>query len=81
MESAITADNVCSELLLRAWYLDDSVVTGPCTVGSRKRILNWATHWAFFSTNELFGPIEMKKSNVPHLEIIGAPIGDPRILC
>ena len=27
--SAITADNVCSELLLYAWYLDDGVVAGP----------------------------------------------------
>ena len=30
--SAITADNVCSELLFHAWYLDDGIVAGPCLV-------------------------------------------------
>ena len=29
--SAITADNVCSELLFHAWYLD-GIVAGPCLV-------------------------------------------------
>ena len=30
--SAITADNVYSELLFYAWYLDDGIVAGPCLV-------------------------------------------------
>ena len=86
--SAIAADSVCSELLFHAWYLDDGVVAGPrLAVENALSIIQELGPPLGLFVNptkcELFGladlnsfPIEMKRSNVPHLEILGAPIGD-----
>ncbi|KAL5460145.1 hypothetical protein EMCRGX_G033572 [Ephydatia muelleri] len=86
--SAIAADSVCSELLFHAWYLDDGVVAGPrLAVENALSIIQelGPPLGLFFNPTkcELFGladlnsfPIEMKRLNVPHLEILGAPIGD-----
>ena len=83
--SAIAADSVCSELLFHAWYLDDGVVAGPWLavenalsgVGPPLGLFVNPTKCELFGLADLNSfPIEMKRSNVPHLEILGAPIGD-----
>ncbi|KAL5484406.1 hypothetical protein EMCRGX_G020899 [Ephydatia muelleri] len=86
--SAIATDSVCSELLFHAWYLDDGIVAGPqLAVKNALSIIQELGPPLGLFVNptkcELFGladlnsfPIEMKRSNVPHLEILGAPIGD-----
>ena len=86
--SAIAVDSVCSELLFHAWYLDDGVIAGPrLAVEKALSIIQELspslglfvnpTKCELFSRGDLSSfPIEMKRSNVPHLEILGAPIGD-----
>ena len=67
---------------------DDDVVAGP--ISAVLRVLSIIkdlgpplslhinlSKWELFSVNDLSRfPDEMKKSNVPHFDILGAPIGD-----
>ena len=88
MVSSIAADSVCSELLFHEWYLDDGVVAGPRLAVEKTLsiIQELGPPFGLFvnpTKCELFGladlnsfQIEMKRSNVPHLEILGAPIRD-----
>ena len=86
--SAIVSDENCSSLLFHAWYQDDGVVAGPKHAVSRALtiiqelgpplgLFNNAAKCKLFSISDLsMFPPEMKRSSVPHLEILGAPIGD-----
>ena len=86
--SAIAADSVCSEPLFHAWYLDDGAIAGPRLavekalsiiqeMGPSLGLFVNPTKCELFSRGDLSSfPFEMKRSNVPHLEILGAPIGD-----
>ena len=81
-------DSVCSELLFHAWYLDDGIIAGPRwavekalsiiqELGLPLGLFVNPTKCELFSRGDHSSfPIEMKRSNVPHLEILGAPIGD-----
>ena len=86
--SAIASDENCSSLLFHAWYQDDGVVTGPKhavshalsiiqELGPPLGLFINAAKCKIFSLSDLnmFHP-EMKRSSVPHLEILGAPIRD-----
>ena len=86
--SAIVSDEKCSSLLFHAWYQDDGVVAGPKHAVSRALTIIQelgpplglfinAAKCKLFSISDLsMFPPEMKRSSVPHLEILGAPIGD-----
>ena len=86
--SAIVSDENCSSLLFHAWYQDDGVVAGPKHAVSRALAIIQehgpplglfinAAKCKLFSLSDLsMFPPEMKRSSVPHLEILGAPIGD-----
>ena len=86
--SAILSDENCSSLLFHAWYQDDGVVAGPKHAVSRALAIIQehgpplglfinAAKCKLFSLSDLsMFPPEMKRSSVPHLEILGAPIGD-----
>ena len=86
--SAILSDENCSSLLFCAWYQDDGVVAGPKHAVSRALAIIQehgpplglfinAAKCKHFSLSDLsMFPPEMKRSRVPHLEILGAPIGD-----
>ena len=85
---AIESDEHCSSLLLHAWYQNDGVVAGPKQAVSRALAIIQehgpplglfinAAKCKLCSLSDLSRfPPEMKRSSVPHLEILGAPIGD-----
>ena len=74
-------------------YIDEGVVAGP--ISAVLRVLSIIkdlgpplglhinlSKCELFSVNDQSRfPDEMKKSNVPHFDILGAPIGDFFILC
>ena len=86
--SAIANDEECVSLLFHKWYIDDGVVAGPIPaiarvlsiiqeLGPQLGLFINSAKCELFSASDLsLFPIEMKKSNVPHFEILGAPIGD-----
>ena len=85
---AIDTDSECASLLFHRWYIDDGVVASP--ISAVLRVLSIITDLGpplglhinlskceLFSVNDRSRfPNEMKKSNVPHFDILGAPIGD-----
>ena len=90
---AIATDSECASLLFRRWYIDDGVVAG--LISAVLRVLSIIkdlgpplglhinlSNCELFSANYLsrFSD-EMKKSYVPHFDILGAPIGDYYFLC
>ncbi|KAL5515136.1 hypothetical protein EMCRGX_G000261 [Ephydatia muelleri] len=89
---SIAQDKDCLSLLSNRWYLDDGVLSGHSQAVTRAVTLiqEMGPSLGLFinvSKCELFGhgdlssfPPEMKVSQVPNLEILGAPIGDP-IFC
>ncbi|KAL5510763.1 hypothetical protein EMCRGX_G006364 [Ephydatia muelleri] len=70
------------------WYIDDGVVAGPVAAIARVLAIiqesgpplglniNIAKCELFSSRDLSSFPEEMRRSNVPHFEILGAPIGD-----
>ena len=89
---SIAQDKDCLSLLSNRWYLDDGVLSGHSQAVTRAVTLIQEMGPSLgllvnVSICELFGhsdlasfPPEMKVSQVPNLEILGAPIGDP-IFC
>ena len=87
---ATAIDSECASLLFHRWYKDDGVVAGPISVvlsvlsitiikdlGPPLGLHINLSKCELFSVNDLSTfPDEMKKSNVPHFDILGAPIGD-----
>ena len=80
-------DADCASLLFHKWYIDDGVVAGSIAAIARVAITQDRglplglyiniTKCELFSLSDLSTfPDEMKRSNVPHFEILGAPIGD-----
>eukprot|EP00731_Ephydatia_muelleri_P032462 Em0024g6a len=86
--AAIDADDDCLCLILQAWYLDDGVLAGPkhAVLRALSIIEDLGPSLGIFinlSKCELFShsdistfPHVMKASHVPHLDILGTPIGD-----
>ncbi|KAL5505640.1 hypothetical protein EMCRGX_G007104 [Ephydatia muelleri] len=86
--STIAEDADCASLLFHKWYIDDGVVAGPIAAIARVLAIIQVrgpplglyiniTKCELFSLSDLSTfPDEMKRSNVPHFEILGAPIGD-----
>eukprot|EP00731_Ephydatia_muelleri_P005996 Em0003g244a len=86
--STIAEDADCASLLFHKWYIDDGVVAGPIAAIARVLAIIQdhgpplglyinITKCELFSLSDLSTfPDEMKRSNVPHFEILGAPIGD-----
>ena len=86
--SAIAEDVDCESLLFHHWYIDDGVVAGPIAAIARVLAIiqesgpplglniNIAKCELFSSRDLSSFPEEMRRSNVPHFEILGAPIGD-----
>ena len=85
---AIDADDDCLHLILQAWYLDDGVLAGPRQavlrtlsiiedLGPPMGIFINLSKCELFSRSDIsmFPPV-MKASHVPHLDILGTPIGD-----
>ena len=85
---ATATDSECASLLFHRWYIDDGVVAGPISavlralsiikdLGPPLGLHINLSKCKLFSVNDLSRfPDEMKKSNVPHFDILGAPIGD-----
>ena len=86
--AAIDADDDCLRLILQAWYLDDGVLAGPRQavlralsiiedLGPPLGIFINLSKCELFSRSDIsmFPPV-MKASHVPHLDILGTPIGD-----
>ncbi|KAL5457665.1 hypothetical protein EMCRGX_G034949 [Ephydatia muelleri] len=82
------ADDDCLHLILQAWYLDDGVLAGPRQavlralsiiedLGPPLGIFINLSKCELFSRSDIsmFPPV-MKASHVPHLDILGTPIGD-----
>ena len=86
--STMAEDADCASLLFHKWYIDDGVVAGPIVAIARVLAIIQnrgpplglyinITKCELFSLSDLSTfPDEMKRSNVPHFEILGAPIGD-----
>eukprot|EP00731_Ephydatia_muelleri_P034861 Em0082g8a len=86
--SAIVEDVDCESLLFHHWYIDDGVVAGPVAAIARVLAIiqesgpplglniNIAKCELFSSRDLSSFPEEMRRSNVPHFEILGTPIGD-----
>ena len=86
--SAIAEDVDCESLLFHHWYIDDGVVAGPVAAIARVLAIiqesgpplglniNIAKCELFSSRDLSSFPEEMRRSNVPHFEILGARIGD-----
>ena len=86
--SAIAEDVDCESLLFHHWYIDDGVVAGPVAAiawvlaiiqesGPPLGLNINIAKCELFSSRDLSSfPEEMRRSNVPHFEILGAPIGD-----
>ena len=86
--AAIDADDDYLRLILQAWYLDDGVLAGPRQavlralsiiedLGPPLGIFINLSKCELFSRSDIsmFPPV-MKASHVPHLDILGTPIGD-----
>ena len=88
----VIEDTECFQLLLNSWYLDDGVLSGTKSVICRAvtyiqklgpalgLCINPAKCELFFRTVLPDFPQEMKVSQEPNFEVLGAPIGDP-IFC
>mgnify|MGYP003460779833 FL=1 len=86
--NAIDADDDCIHILYQAWYLDDGTLAGKKSAILRALSLLDSIGPSFgifinMSKCELFCkgdtsefPPSMKSSHVPHLDLLGAPIGD-----
>eukprot|EP00731_Ephydatia_muelleri_P026850 Em0018g950a len=86
--AAIDADDDCLRLILQAWYLDDGVLAGPKhavlralsifeDLGPSLGIFINLPKCELFSHSDIsMFPHVMKASHVPHLDILGTPIGD-----
>ena len=86
--SAIAEDADCASLLFLKWYIDDGVIAAPIAAIARVLAIIQdrgpplglyiiIAKCELFSLSDLSSfPDEMKRSNVPHFEILGAPIGD-----
>ncbi|KAL5477540.1 hypothetical protein EMCRGX_G024351 [Ephydatia muelleri] len=86
--AAIDADDDCLRLILQAWYLDDGVLAGSkhAVLRALSIIEDLGPSLGIFinsSECELFSHSDismfhhvMKASHVPHLDILGTPIGD-----
>eukprot|EP00731_Ephydatia_muelleri_P005419 Em0002g1595a len=86
--SAIATDEDTAKLLFHAWYLDDGVVAGPKLsvlhalailqeLGPPLGLVINPSKCELYSQNDIIVfSSEMKQSNMPHLEILGSPIGD-----
>ena len=86
--SAIDADDECLDLLFQAWFLDDGVLAGKNAsvlravsileeFGPSLGIFINLNKCEVFSRNDLHSvPAAMKISHLPHMVILGAPIGD-----
>ncbi|KAL5474616.1 hypothetical protein EMCRGX_G026588 [Ephydatia muelleri] len=84
--SAIVEDVDCESLLFHHWYIDDGVVAGPVAAIARVLAIiqesgpplglniNIAKCELFSSRDLSSFPEEMRRSNVPHFEILGTPI-------
>ena len=86
--SAIATDEDTAKLLFHAWYLDDGVVAGPKQsvlhalaiiqeLGPPLGLVINPSKCELYSQNDMsVFSSQMKQSNMPHLEILGSPIGD-----
>ena len=87
--SAVDMDDECIQMLFNAWFLDDGVLAGTKSAVLRAMHLieELGPPFGIFinlakcelcSRNELSStfPVMIKSSQVPHFEILGAPIGD-----
>ena len=86
--AAIDTDDDCLALLFNAWFLDDGVLAGKKsailhalfligTLGPPLGLHINLSNGELFSHNDTnMFPSGMKVSHVPHLVILGAPIGD-----
>ena len=86
--SAIAEDKDCSSLLFHKWYIDDSVIAGPKqAVAHALSIIqdlgpplglhiNIAKCELYSPCDLSLFPSDMKRFTSPHIEILGAPIGD-----
>ena len=85
---AIAEDTACSGLLFHKWYLDDGVIAGSKPAVERALAIIQASGPPLglcinLAKCELFSkvipgtfPPDIKTSNMPNFEILGAPIGD-----
>ena len=86
--SAIATDEDTAKLLFHAWYLDHGVVAGPKQsvlhalailqeLGPPLGLVINPSKCELYSQNDMsVFSSQMKQSNMPHLEILGSPIGD-----
>ena len=86
--SAIDTDDECLDLLYQAWYHDDGILAGTKSALVRALTLieelgptvgifiNLSKCEIFCRTNTAMFPTSMKVSHAPHLDILGAPVGD-----
>ena len=87
--SSIDADDGCLNLILQTWYLDDGVLAGNHTavlhalqiieeMGPARpwTSINLAKYELCSPTIKSSLPPVVKSSCLPHLDILGAPIGD-----
>ena len=91
--SAIATDDNTAKLLFHAWYLDDGVVAGPKQsvlhalaiiqeLGPPLGLVINPSKCELYSQNDMsVFSSQMKQSNMPHLEILGSPIGVHNFLC
>ena len=86
--STIGVDPTCNSLKFHSWYIDDGVVAGPSqavkqvisilhTQGPPLGLFLNTSKCELFSKSDLSTfPPGMKRSSVPNIKILGAPIGD-----
>ena len=86
--NAIDADDDCVHILYQAQYLDDGTLAGKkyailCAVSLLDSIgpslgifINMPKCELFCKGDTSEFPLSMKPSHVPHLDLLGAPIGD-----
>ena len=86
--NAIDADDDCIYILYQAWYLDDGTLAGKKSAILRALSLldsigpslgifiNMSKCELFCKGDTSQFPPSMKSSHVPHLDLLGAPIGD-----
>eukprot|EP00731_Ephydatia_muelleri_P017572 Em0010g670a len=86
--NAIDADDDCIHILYQAWYLDDGTLAGKKSAILRALSLldsigpslgifiNMSKCELFCKGDTSEFPPSMKSSHVPHLDLLGAPIGD-----
>ena len=86
--STIGVDPTCNGLKFHSWYIDDGVLTGPSQAvkqvisilhsqGPPLGLVLNTSKCEFLSKSDLgMFPLDMKRSSVPNIEILRAPIGD-----